>query len=122
MDHLKQFWIKEVEVENNATTSSPGSAAEDAPEDIDTSYDVSNDIDINTYAPIQSQQPLPASINQQDQIDPSQYINGYGMSMHASEPMYESNNTFDTNNFPAFDPNVAGMNDPSSFQFDAYMP
>lgn len=122
MDHLKQFWIKEVEVENNATTSSPGSAAEDAPEDIDTSYDVSNDIDINTYAPIQSQQPLPASINQQDQIDPSQYINGYGMSMHASEPMYESNNTFDTNNFPAFDPNVDGMNDPSNFQFDAYMP
>ncbi|KAH7408305.1 hypothetical protein DE146DRAFT_645913 [Phaeosphaeria sp. MPI-PUGE-AT-0046c] len=119
MDFLKQHWIKEVEVEKSATTSSPASAADEAPEPIDTPYDLSNDVD--THAPFPSQQSLPASMNAQVQMDPSHYNDGYGLNMHASESMYESNNTFDTNSFAAYDPNVAGMNDASSFQFDAYM-
>lgn len=118
MEYLKQHWIKEVEVENNVT-SSPASVSDEAPEPIDNSYDSA--IDINAHASYPTQQPLSAAMHEQEQMDPSQYLNNYGMNMHANETMYESNNTFDPTNYPTFDPNVASITDASSFQFDAYM-
>jgi hypothetical protein len=118
MDYLKQHWIKEVEVDNN-TCSSPGSVSDDATEANDNSYEQTFDIDAT--ASFQTPQPMPSSMTSQVQIDPSQYIDGYGLSMNASETMMYDSNTYDNNTFAAYDPNVAATTDMSSFQFDAYM-
>jgi hypothetical protein len=119
MDYLKQHWIKEVEIDNN-TASSPGSASDDAAETIDNSYESTFDIDAS--ASYQAQQHMPSSINSQVQIDPSQYIGSYDLSMTASENMMYDATPFNANNFAAYDANnVVAMNDASSFQFDAYM-
>jgi hypothetical protein len=119
MDYLKQHWIKEVEIDNN-TTSSPGSASDDAAETINNSYESTFDMDASASYP--AQQHMPTPMNAQVQIDPSQFIGGYDLSMNASENMMYDSSTFNANNFAAFDANnVAAMNDPSSFQFDAYM-
>jgi hypothetical protein len=119
MDYLKQHWIKEVEIDNNIA-SSPGSASDDAADAIDNSYE--SNFDIDTSASYPAQQPMPSSMNSQVQIDPSQYINGYDLSMNPSESMMYDASTLNTNNFATFDTsNVAAMHDPSSFQFDAYM-
>jgi hypothetical protein len=119
MDYLKQHWIKEVEIDNN-TTSSPGSASDDAAEAIGNSYEPTFDTDASSS--YQAQQHMPTPMNAQVQIDPSQFIGGYDMSMNASENMMYDATSFNANNFAAFDANnVATMNDASSFQFDAYM-
>jgi hypothetical protein len=119
MDYLKQHWIKEVEIDNN-TASSPGSASDDAAEAIDNSYESTFDVDASASYP--AQQPMPSPMNSQVQLDPSQYIGSYDLSMNASGNMMYDANAFNANNFAAFDPNnVSTVNDPSSFQFDAYM-
>jgi hypothetical protein len=119
MDYLKQHWIKEVEIDNN-TTSSPGSASDDAADTIDNSYKSTFDMDASASYP--AQQHMPTPMNAQVQIDPSQFIGGYDLSMNASENMMYDPSTFNANNFAAFDANnVVAMNDASSFQFDAYM-
>ncbi|KAH3997148.1 hypothetical protein HBI56_123470 [Parastagonospora nodorum] len=118
MDYLKQHWIKEVEVDNN-TCSSPGSASDDAADANDNSYE--QNFDINASAPFPSQPPMPTSMTSQVQLDPSQFIDGYGLSMNASETIMYDANTYDNNTFVAYDPNVAATTDMSNFQFDAYM-
>jgi hypothetical protein len=116
MDYLKQHWIKEVEVDNNMA-SSPSSASDDASEAVDASYEPTFDMPAPaTYPP--QQQPMQASMNTQMQMDPRQYIEGYNLNVNAGETMmYDANTfaTYDTNNV------TGAMNDPSSFQFDAYM-
>jgi hypothetical protein len=112
MDYLKQHWIKEVEVDNNNVISSPMSAASDDTNDVvDKSYEPTFDIDGSYPSQQQQQQP----INTQVQLDPSQYIDGYGLSMNPSETMIYDANTFGV---AAYDANNV---DPSSFQFDVYM-
>jgi hypothetical protein len=112
MDYLKMHWIKELEVDNKPTASSPGSASDDATEAIDTSYESTLEVDIYP-----TQQPMPSSMNSQDQIDPSQYVDNYALTMNASETMMYDANTFATYNTNS----GAAPNDMSSFQFDAYM-
>ena len=108
MDYLKMHWIREMEVDNKPSPSSPDSASDDATDAIDNSYESTFDIDASaTYS---HQQPVPNQVH----IDPTQYVD-YGMSMHASEPLMYDTNTF------AYDANIASANDISSFQFDAYM-
>jgi hypothetical protein len=114
MEILKQHWIKEVEVDNNASPRSPDSPDDDAPEHIDnSSYDANYDMGNTTAAYPSSQQQLPMPIINQVPVDSTQYMD-YGMSMHASEPM-----AFD--NTALYGPNLAATTDMSSFQFDAYM-
>lgn len=111
MDYLKQHWIKEVEVDNNNAIASPLSVASDDANDTadNNAYESTFDIDA-TYP---AQQPVATA---QVQLDPSPFIDGYGLNMHPSETMM-----YDANTFAAYDANVAAMNDTSSFQFDAYM-
>jgi hypothetical protein len=112
MDYLKMHWIKELEVDNKPTASSPGSTSDDATEAIDTSYESNLEVDIYP-----AQQPMPSSMNSQVQIDPSQYVDNYALTMNASETMMYDANTFATYNTNS----GAAPNDMSSFQFDAYM-
>jgi hypothetical protein len=114
MDYLKQNWIKEVEVDNSNTISSPATS-DDATEPNDNSYEPNFDIDASASYP--TQQPL--SMTSQVQLDHSQY--GYDLSMNASETMMYDNNTYDPNSFAAYDPNVSATTDMSTFQFDAYI-
>jgi hypothetical protein len=113
MDYLKMHWIKELEVDNNAADSSPGSAFDDPAESTDnTSYESTLDVDAYT-----AQQPMSAPMDTQP-IDQNQF--GYGLSMNASETMMCDANTFgayDYNN------NIVAPNDVvnSSFQFTAYL-
>jgi hypothetical protein len=109
MDHLKAYWIREVEVANKPTPSSPESGSDDAPEP-DNSYDANYD-DEASYAP---QQSMPSSMNMQVPIDPSQYFD-YGMAP-AGEPLM-----YDAPQFVEYDTSVAAQKDISNFQFDAEM-
>jgi hypothetical protein len=115
MEILKQHWIKEVEVDNNSSSSprSPSSAPDD-----NASYDshIDNSAAATSSLYPASQQQLPQiPMIAQVPVDASNntYMD-YGMSMHASEPM-----VFDNTGY--FDPNLAAANDMSGFQFDAYM-
>lgn len=114
MDYLKQHWIKEVEVDNSNTISSPATS-DDATEANDNAYEQNFDIDASASYPTQQ----PMSMTSQVQLDPSQY--GFGLSMNASETMMydDDNNTYNANNFAAYGPSVAATTDMSSFQFDA---
>jgi hypothetical protein len=111
MDLLKMHWIKELEVDNTASGSSPGSASDDATESTDNNA-CESAFDVDAYTT------QPASMNTQ-QVDQSQF--GYGLSMNASETMM-----CEANSFAAYDynNNVGAPNGivDSSFQFDgAYM-
>jgi hypothetical protein len=113
MDLLKMHWIKELEVDNKASGSSPSSASDDATEVSDNNaYDSAFDVDAYT-----TPQPMSVTMNTQ-QVDQSQF--DFSLSMNASETiMCEANSfaTYDYNNVGA--PN--GVVD-SSFQFEgAYM-
>jgi hypothetical protein len=125
MEYLKQNWIKEVEVDNKPTPQSPESQSDnDAPEQIDNSFETPSYEMDNTAIPVAaypvSQQPLPMQVPMpmpvqminQVPVDSNQYMD-YGMSMHASEPMVFDNTAF-------FDPNLPVSTDMSNFQFDAY--
>lgn len=142
MEILKQHWIKEVEVDNNHTSSPPRSPSHDAPDqssivdnnhasyDMPATYDIDNDNNISaaaaSYPIVAPQQQLPIMTHVQVPVDPNTYMD-YGMSMHASEPMvFDNNNSTDNNNNAAtafFDPtlNAVQQTDMSNFQFDAYM-
>jgi hypothetical protein len=111
MDYLKQHWIKEVEVDNNNVIASPLSMASDDANDTADNNAYESSFDIDTTYP--AQQPVATA---QVQLDPSPFIDEYGLNMHPSETML-----YDANTFAAYDANVAAMNDASSFQFDAYM-
>ncbi|KAL5121257.1 hypothetical protein ACEQ8H_000725 [Pleosporales sp. CAS-2024a] len=124
MDYLKQYWIQEIEVDNNAC-SSPGSVSDDAAAESNNNNNNNKshasstfDVDANaSYLQQQQQQSMPPpSTTSPVQIDPSQFIDSYRMSMNtASETIM-----YDADTFVTFDPNVA-TTDMSSFQFDAYM-
>jgi hypothetical protein len=109
MDYLKMHWIKELEVDNKPSASSPSSASDDATEATDNSYESTFDVD--TYS---TQQPMSSSTITQAQIAPGQF--DYSLSVNASETIM-----YDTNNFAAYDSNMTAPNDLSSFQFDVYM-
>ncbi|KAF1840489.1 uncharacterized protein K460DRAFT_296925 [Cucurbitaria berberidis CBS 394.84] len=113
MEYLKQYWIKEVDVDNKPCHASPESASDDVPEQDDDSYNATCDVDAS-YSSTQLQVPTP--INTQVPVESSQYMD-YAMSMH-TEPIM----MYDNAAFAAYDPNVAATNDINNFQFDVYMP
>jgi hypothetical protein len=111
MEHLKQHWIKEVEVDNKPMPLTPSSTCDDAPELADESFAQTYNTDTTTSYPPQ-QMPLP--LLDQVPIEANQFLD-YGISMPPNEPM-----VFD-NSAAFFDANLGATTDMSSFQFDAYM-
>lgn len=109
MDHLKAHWIREVEVANKPSPSSPDSGSDDVPDD---SYDANYDNEASTsYAPHQS---ISSAMNMQVPVDASQYLD-YAMAPASEHLMYEATQ------FTEYESSIAPSNNLSNFRFDAEM-
>jgi hypothetical protein len=114
MEHLKQHWIKEVEVDNKPMPLTPSSTSDDAPEPADESFAQTYSMDNTAAAASYPPQQMPLPLMDQVPIESNQFLD-YGISMQANEPL-----VFD-NSAAFFDANLAATTDMSGFQFDAYM-
>lgn len=103
MDHLKQHWIREVEVENKQTVSSPESASDSAEQDVNSSFDAPYNVDM-------AYNDVPQHTNESLSMDPNQFVD---YSLCASEPLYNPTIVYTHIEPPS-------TTDISHFEFDAY--
>ncbi|KAF2030048.1 hypothetical protein EK21DRAFT_112341 [Setomelanomma holmii] len=114
MDYLKMHWIREIDVDNNPTPSSPACSSDDANDHVDTSYQSIFKTDAAAVS-YPAQQAMPLAMTNQVHINANQFVD-YSMSAQLSEPVM-----FDANTLNSYDNIAPSTTDMNSFQFDAYM-